>query len=164
MDSWSPKRYSASVLASSVLPTPVGPRKTNEPEGRFGSLMPAKVRRMERETALMASVLPDDAAVQGVLHLQEPRGLLLGHLLDRDAVHIETISAISFSPMETRSPRPCPRARPSRARALGDELALGVAEAGGLLELLAVDGGSFSARTWRVPRRSPCSRAARTWS
>src|ERR671920_264700 len=34
---------------------------------------------------LYGLVLPDDAPVQGVLHLQEPRGLLLGHLLDRDA-------------------------------------------------------------------------------
>src|SRR5919205_680595 len=58
MASWLPKRYSARVRASSVLPTPVGPRKTNDPEGRFGSLMPAKVRRMERETALIASSCP----------------------------------------------------------------------------------------------------------
>ena len=31
---------SASARASSVLPTPVGPRKTNEPIGRFGSCRP----------------------------------------------------------------------------------------------------------------------------
>ena len=60
MSSWmrwlsSPKRNSASVLASSVLPTPDGPRKMNEPLGRLGSLRPARVRRMAWETALMAS-------------------------------------------------------------------------------------------------------------
>src|SRR6476661_3948323 len=42
----SPKRNSASVRASSVFPTPDGPRKMNEPVGRFGSLMPARARRI----------------------------------------------------------------------------------------------------------------------
>ena len=41
----SSKRNSASARASSVLPTPVGPRKRNEPMGRFGSFMPARARR-----------------------------------------------------------------------------------------------------------------------
>ena len=38
----SSNRNSASALASSVFPTPVGPAKMNEPEGRFGSLRPAR--------------------------------------------------------------------------------------------------------------------------
>ncbi len=54
----SPKRNSASVLASSVFPTPEGPRKMNEPLGRFGSFSPARVRRMAWETDLMASCWP----------------------------------------------------------------------------------------------------------
>ena len=54
----SPKRNSASVLASSVFPTPDGPRKMNEPLGRFGSLRPARVRRMACDTARMASSWP----------------------------------------------------------------------------------------------------------
>ena len=63
MSSWisavsSPNRNSASVLASSVLPTPEGPRKMNEPLGRLGSLRPARVRRMAWLTALMASSWP----------------------------------------------------------------------------------------------------------
>ena len=33
-----PNMNSASARASSVLPTPVGPRKMNEPIGRFGIL------------------------------------------------------------------------------------------------------------------------------
>ena len=54
----SPKRYSARVRASSVLPTPVGPRKMNEPTGRRLSLRPARERRMARETAATASPWP----------------------------------------------------------------------------------------------------------
>ena len=54
----SPNRYSASARASSVLPTPVGPRKTNEPTGRLASLRPARERRMARATALTASSWP----------------------------------------------------------------------------------------------------------
>src|SRR5256885_3035930 len=40
----SPNRNSASVRASSVLPTPDGPKKMKLPVGRFGSLMPARAR------------------------------------------------------------------------------------------------------------------------
>lgn len=54
----SPKRNSASVLDSSVLPTPDGPAKMNEPPGRFGSFRPARVRRIACESALMASFWP----------------------------------------------------------------------------------------------------------
>src|SRR5215218_7108078 len=42
----SPNRNSASVRASSVFPTPDGPRKMNEPVGRFGSLIPARALRL----------------------------------------------------------------------------------------------------------------------
>ena len=41
----SPNIASARALANSVLPTPVGPRKTKEPIGRFGSFNPALARR-----------------------------------------------------------------------------------------------------------------------
>ena len=54
----SPKRNSARDLASSVLPTPVGPAKMNDPEGRFGSFRPARVRRMARDRDLIASSWP----------------------------------------------------------------------------------------------------------
>ena len=47
----SSNRKSASALASSVLPTPVGPRNRNDPVGRFGSEMPARERRTASETA-----------------------------------------------------------------------------------------------------------------
>src|ERR671917_496355 len=45
MASSSPNRNSARVRASSVFPTPEGPRKMNEPVGRLGSLRPARDRR-----------------------------------------------------------------------------------------------------------------------
>ena len=53
-----PNRYSASVLASSVLPVPVGPRKMNEPPGRRGSLSGERLRRMALATARTASSWP----------------------------------------------------------------------------------------------------------
>src|SRR5574340_1237863 len=51
-------RYSASVLHSSVLPTPVGPRNRKEPSGRLGSLKPARERRIASDTTLTASSWP----------------------------------------------------------------------------------------------------------
>src|SRR6266545_4281379 len=51
----SSKRNSASARASSVFPTPVGPRNTNEPIGLLGSESPARVRRMAFATASTAS-------------------------------------------------------------------------------------------------------------
>src|SRR5437588_203530 len=49
---------SASARASSVLPTPVGPRNRNVPIGRSGSLRPARERRSALATALTASSWP----------------------------------------------------------------------------------------------------------
>ena len=43
------------MRATSVLPTPVGPRKMNEPIGRFGFLRPARERRIARVITLIAS-------------------------------------------------------------------------------------------------------------
>ena len=57
-DASSSNRNSASVRASSVFPTPVGPRKMNEPIGRFGSLRPARLRRMAFEMAVRAFSWP----------------------------------------------------------------------------------------------------------
>ena len=54
----SSNRKSASDLASSVLPTPVGPRNRNDPVGRFGSEIPARERRTASETAFTASRWP----------------------------------------------------------------------------------------------------------
>ena len=48
----------ARAFASSVLPTPVGPRKMKDPMGRFSSLSPARPRRMASLTAVTASSCP----------------------------------------------------------------------------------------------------------
>ncbi len=45
---WLPKRKCESWRATSVLPTPDGPRKTNEPTGRCGLLTPSRERRIAR--------------------------------------------------------------------------------------------------------------------
>ena len=54
----SSNRNAASALVSSVLPTPVGPRKMNEPMGRLGSCRPARARRTAVDTASTASRWP----------------------------------------------------------------------------------------------------------
>ncbi|CAB4588301.1 unannotated protein [freshwater metagenome] len=54
----SSNRNSARAFASSVFPTPVGPAKMNEPEGRLGSLSPARVRRMVLDRTEIASSWP----------------------------------------------------------------------------------------------------------
>ena len=51
----SPNIAAAKALQSSVLPTPVGPKKMNEPMGFFGSLSPTLPRRIALETASTAS-------------------------------------------------------------------------------------------------------------
>src|SRR5215212_9836135 len=73
-----PKRNSASERATSVLPTPVGPRKRNEPTGRCGFFNPARERRDGR-------ALRDDAASQLVLDAKELLRLLLLEGGDGDA-------------------------------------------------------------------------------
>ena len=57
----SSKRNSARALATSVFPTPVGPRKRNEPIGRLGSLSPARVRQviLDEEEMEAIVVVPD---------------------------------------------------------------------------------------------------------
>ena len=73
----SSKRNSARARASSVLPTPVGPRKMNEPIGRLGSLRPARARRTASATASTARSWPIDPAVQVLLHAEQLVGLFL---------------------------------------------------------------------------------------
>ena len=94
----SPNRNSASVRASSVFPTPEGPRKMNEPVGRFGSLMPARARRIDLETATIASSWP-------ITRLCSSSSIRISFCVSASVslktgmpVHIETMSAISSSP------------------------------------------------------------------
>ena len=80
----SPKSASASVRASSVLPTPVGPRKRKLPIGRLGSESPALARLIASATASTASLLlPDDALVELLLQPEQTLALLFGELADR---------------------------------------------------------------------------------
>ena len=57
------------ALASSIFPTPVGPRKRKLPSGRFGSASPARARRTTPATAETASSA-DDPTVKLLLELQ----------------------------------------------------------------------------------------------
>src|SRR5262249_55506870 len=80
----SSNRNCASARAVSVLPTPVGPRKMNEPIGRFGSLDPAARGAPRGRPRHERVVLADDAQPELVLHAQELRLLALEHLRDGD--------------------------------------------------------------------------------
>ena len=58
MASSSPKRKVAKLLASSVFPTPVGPRNKNPPIGRSGLPSPVRLRRIACDTTRTASSCP----------------------------------------------------------------------------------------------------------
>src|SRR5919108_484026 len=94
----SPKRNSASVRASSVLPTPDGPRKMNDPVGRFGSLMPARARRIDLETATIASFWPMTRLWSSSSMRTSRADSASVSLKTGMPVHMETMSAISSSP------------------------------------------------------------------
>ncbi len=90
MSSWisessSPNRNSASVLDSSVLPTPGRPREDERATGRFRVLQvspgPPDGLRQRPDRV----VLTDHALVQLVFHAQQALRLFLGELEDRDA-------------------------------------------------------------------------------
>ena len=80
-----PNMNSASALASSVFPTPVGPRKMNEPIGRFGILETGAGAADGLRDDPDRLFLADDPAVEGLLHVEQALGLLLGDAGDRDA-------------------------------------------------------------------------------
>ena len=81
----SPKSASARARASSVLPTPVGPRNRKLPIGRSGSPSPARERRTASATASTASSWPTTRSCRCCSRPQQPLRLLLGELADRDA-------------------------------------------------------------------------------
>src|SRR5918999_273368 len=95
----SPKRNSASVRASSVLPTPEGPSKMKEPAGRFGSLIPARARRIDFETATIASCWPMTRLCSSSSIRMSFCDSASVSLKTGMPVHIETMSAISSSPI-----------------------------------------------------------------
>src|ERR1035438_632625 len=78
----SSNKNSANARANSVLPTPVGPRKMNDPIGRLLSDKPARLRRTALDTRANASSCPTThggrrptlrhrAPPQAVFHLHE---------------------------------------------------------------------------------------------
>ena len=71
-------------MDSSVLPTPVGPAKMNEPTGAR-VLQPGAGTPDRLGDGLDGLLLADDPLVQLVLHAEQPSGLLLGQLEHRDA-------------------------------------------------------------------------------
>src|SRR6478609_6422539 len=81
----SPKRKSARVRASSVLPTPEGPRKMNEPADRF---------RDGGDRDLLA----DHPLVEFLLHPDQLLGLGLGQFEDGDAgPHRDDVGDLLFA-------------------------------------------------------------------
>src|SRR5664279_3186861 len=90
----SPNRNSASVRASSVLPTPEGPRKMNEPVGRLGSFRPARERLIALEMTSIAGCWP-------ITRLCSSSSMRISFCVSASVslntgmpVHIETMSAI----------------------------------------------------------------------
>src|SRR5881392_1644319 len=73
---------SANARAVSVLPTPVGPRKMNEPIGRLRSCRPARARRTASATAVNASSWP---MAQALFHCDQFLHLAFKHLRYGDA-------------------------------------------------------------------------------
>ena len=80
----SSNRNSASARASSVLPTPVGPRNRKLPSGRFGSCRPARARRIAFGDGVDGLVLADDALVQPLFHVDELLDFAFHQPADRD--------------------------------------------------------------------------------
>ena len=93
--SWESNMNSASARASSVLPTPVGPRNRNVPIGRSGSCSPARERRSALDTALTASSWP---ITRWCRRSSMCTSFSISPSSSRETgtpVHLETISAMS---------------------------------------------------------------------
>ena len=93
----------ASARTSSVLPTPVGPRKMKLPMGRLGSLKPARLRRMALETRRTASSWPTTRSFRR-------SGICTSFWISPSImratgmpVHLATMRAISSSPISSLS-------------------------------------------------------------
>ena len=133
------------MRASSVLPTPDGPRKMNEPAGPLRILDPGARAADRLRDCGDRDVLADHPLVQLVLHPQELLGLGLGQLEDGDPgphrddvgdlllADLGALAALAIGPLVLELPL-----------AVG-QLALGVAQVGRLLELLGLDRGLLGA-------------------
>ena len=135
----SSNRNSASVLASSVLPTPVGPRNRNEPVGRSGSLMPARERRTASDTAVTAACWPirrrpSSSSIRRSLPVSPSSSRPVGM-----PVHAATTSAMSSAPTSSCTIDSPSRSTPPRLWASVELLFhgrdLGVEQPAGRLEV-----------------------------
>ena len=99
----SSNRNSASALASSVLPTPVGPRNRNDPVGRSGSATPDAGPPDGVGDCAHRIRLADDALAEPVLHPQQLLGLALEQPTGGDAGPGRTTSAMSSGPTSSLS-------------------------------------------------------------
>ena len=107
----SSNRVSARARASSVFPTPVGPRKRNEPIGRFGSLMPARARTTASATARTASSWPTTRWWSSSSRCRSFCSSPSISFVTGMPVHRDTTSAMSSSSTSSlRSRRPPPAA------------------------------------------------------
>ena len=124
--SWLSNMNSASALASSVLPTPVGPRNRKLPIGRSGSCRPRARAAQRAGDRLDRLVLADDPFVQTLLHVHQLLGFALHQTADRDTgparddlgdvVGVDLLFEEDRS-RDGRDPHPCrARARPIRVR------------------------------------------------
>ena len=78
-----PNQHLASVRASCVLPTPVGPKNSMAPMGRPLSRRPVRLRRMAAATAATARGLADDLGGEALFQLVQPLPLGLAYPLGR---------------------------------------------------------------------------------
>ena len=101
----SSNRNSASARPSSVLPTPVGPRKMKLPMGRLGSCRPARARRMAFATASRASSWPTTRRCSRSSMWMSFSTSPSSSLLTGMPVHLATTSAMSSSSTSSFSMR-----------------------------------------------------------
>ncbi len=101
----SSNRNSASARASSVLPTPVGPRKMKLASGRFGSCRPARERRIASETSCNANSCPTTRSRRRSSIVSNFCTSASINLETGICVHFETISAISSASTSSLSIR-----------------------------------------------------------
>ena len=92
-----PKTASAKVLDNSVFPTPVGPRKRNEPIGLLGFLSPTLPLLTALATALTASSCPIILLCKTFSKSRSLFCSFFSSLVTGIPVHIATTSSIEFS-------------------------------------------------------------------
>ena len=101
-------------LDSQVLPTPDGPRNTNEPIGRFGSFRPARVRRTAFAIAVIARSWLMTSLPSSFSMLIRRSASAWSRRFSGMPVILETVSAITSSSTIPPDSREFSRSRHSR--------------------------------------------------